>query len=42
MSIPGVIGLIFYEVLTWFLLLALVIYAVIKLYNGILASLPFA
>ncbi|AMO86461.1 YufK family protein [Solibacillus sp. FSL W7-1472] len=42
MSIAGVIGLIFFEVLTWFLLLALVVYAVIKLYNGILASLPFA
>lgn len=42
MSITGVIGLIFYEILTWFLILALIIYAVIKLYNGILASLPFA
>ncbi|MGN7477571.1 YufK family protein [Solibacillus silvestris] len=42
MSMTGVIGLIFFEVLTWFLLLALVIYAIVKLYNGILASLPFA
>lgn len=42
MSITGVIGLIFFEVMTWFVIVALVIYAVIKLYNGILASLPFA
>ncbi|HEY4624356.1 YufK family protein [Solibacillus sp. FSL R7-0668] len=42
MSITGVIGLIFFEVMTWFVIMALVVYAVIKLYNGILASLPFA
>lgn len=42
MSITGVIGLIFFEIITWFLIVALVVYAVIKLYNGILASLPFA
>lgn len=42
MSIVGVIGLIFFEIITWFLIVALVVYAVIKLYNGILASLPFA
>ena len=42
MSFVGVIGLIFFEVLSWFLLLALIIYAVLKLYNGVLASLPFA
>ncbi len=42
MSFVGVIGLIFFEVLSWFLLLALIIYAVVKLYNGVLASLPFA
>lgn len=41
MSITGVIGLIFFEVMTWFVIVALVVYAVIKLYNGILASLPF-
>jgi hypothetical protein len=42
MSFTGMIGLIFFEVLAWFVLLALIIYAVVKLYNGILASLPFA
>lgn len=42
MSITGVIGLIFFEVLSWFILIALIAYAVVKLYNGILASLPFA
>jgi len=42
MSITGVIGLIVFEVMTWFVIMALVVYAVIKLYNGILASLPFA
>lgn len=42
MSMIGVIGLIFFEVLTWFILCALVSYAIVKLYNGILASLPFA
>mgnify|MGYP003547181927 FL=1 len=41
MSFVGVIGLIFFEVLSWFLLLALIVYAVVKLYNGVLASLPF-
>ena len=42
MSFTGMIGLIFFEVLAWFVLLALIAYAVVKLYNGILASLPFA
>lgn len=42
MSFAGVIGLIFFEVLSWFILVALVAYAIVKLYNGILASLPFA
>lgn len=42
MTFSGVIGLIFFEVITWFVLLTAVIYATLKLYNGILASLPFA
>ncbi|WP_274307826.1 YufK family protein [Solibacillus daqui] len=41
MSFVGVIGLIFFEVLSWCLLLALIVYAIVKLYNGILASFPF-
>lgn len=42
MTISGVIGLICFEVITWFVFLAGVVYATLKLYNGILASLPFA
>ena len=42
MSIIGVIGLITFEIITWSILLALIIYAIVKLYNGILAGLPFA
>ncbi|MEK4230450.1 DUF5366 family protein [Solibacillus sp. FSL H8-0538] len=42
MSFSGMIGLIFFEILMWSMLLTLVIYAIFKLYNGILASLPFA
>lgn len=41
MSITGVVGLIFFEILTWFIFIALIAYAVVKLYNGVLASLPF-
>jgi len=35
------IGLIFFEVIIWGVLLAVVIYILLKLYNGVLASLPF-
>jgi hypothetical protein len=42
MSISGVIGLIFFEVIVWSMFLTLIIYALFKLYNGILSSLPFA
>lgn len=42
MSIAGVIGLIIFEIITWSILLALIVYAIVKLYNGILAGLPFA
>lgn len=42
MSIGGLIGLIFFEIVFWALLIALILYVVVKLYNGILASLPFA
>lgn len=41
MSFSGMIGLIMFEIIVWSLFLALVIYAIIKLYNGIIASLPF-
>lgn len=42
MSISGTVGLIIFELLIWLTLLTAIIYVVIKLYNGILASLPFA
>lgn len=42
LSIGGTVGLIVFELLSWMLLLSLIIYVVLKLYNGILASLPFA
>lgn len=41
MSLLGTVGLIMFEIIVWSLFLALVIYATIKLYNGIIASLPF-
>ncbi|GGA42173.1 DUF5366 family protein [Psychrobacillus lasiicapitis] len=41
MSLLGTIGLIMFEIIMWSLFLALVIYAMIKLYNGVIASLPF-
>lgn len=42
MSTGGTIGLILFEILIWTLFGALILYAVLKLYNGVLASLPFA
>ena len=35
------IGLIIFEIIIWGVLLAVVIYVLLKLYNGVLASLPF-
>ncbi|WP_342472107.1 DUF5366 family protein [Metasolibacillus sp. FSL H7-0170] len=42
MSIGGMIGLIFFEIIVWALFIILIFYVVMKLYNGVLASLPFA
>lgn len=42
MSLVGTIGIIFFEIMIWTLFGALIVYAVLKLYNGVLASLPFA
>lgn len=42
LSFGGIVGLIIFELLSWTLLLSLILYTVLKLYNGILASLPFA
>lgn len=41
MSVVGTIGLIMFEIIVWSLFLALMVYVIIKLYNGIIASLPF-
>lgn len=42
MSFSGTIGLIFFEIIFWTLFVTFIIYIIIKLYNGILASLPFS
>ncbi|MEO4054337.1 YufK family protein [Solibacillus sp. CAU 1738] len=42
MSISGMIGLIFFEILFWSIFVISIVYVVMKLYNGVLASLPFA
>lgn len=41
-SMGGTIGLLIFELIMWTILLTLIVYVVLKLYNGILASLPFA
>ena len=41
MSITGMIGLIVFEVFVWALIGALMLYTILKLYNSLLASLPF-
>lgn len=41
MSMTGMIGLIFFEILVWTALLTLIVYALFKLYNSMMASLPF-
>lgn len=42
MSLSGLIGLIAFEILFWAVFLVTVAYVCVKLYNGIVASLPFA
>lgn len=42
MSLSGMIGLIAFEILFWSFFITVVIFVCMKLYNGILASLPFA
>jgi hypothetical protein len=41
MSLVGTLGIVMFEIIIWSLFIALVIYIIIKLYNGIVASLPF-
>lgn len=40
MSTLSVIGLIFFEILVWGVFISIILYILLKLYNGILASLP--
>ena len=42
MSMSGTIGLLIFELFMWTLLISLLVYVILKLYNGVLASLPFA
>ncbi|KGR75041.1 DUF5366 family protein [Ureibacillus sinduriensis] len=41
LTLPGTIGLIFFEILMWAIFITFICYVVLKLYNGLLASLPF-
>lgn len=41
MSATGLVGLIFFEILFWTLFCTVIAYILIKLYNGVIASLPF-
>ena len=42
MSFIGLIGLIVFEIIVWATFLAAILFVIAKLYNSILASLPFA
>lgn len=41
MTLFSMVGLIFFEILMWGSFLSLVVYILLRLYNGVLASLPF-
>ena len=41
MTMTSMIGLIVFEIIVWSALVSIVIYIVLKLYNGVMASLPF-
>ncbi|MEV9641347.1 YufK family protein [Mammaliicoccus sciuri] len=42
MSLTHTVGLIFFQIVIWSVLLAVLIYIVIRLYNGLLASIPLS
>ncbi|PIC63066.1 hypothetical protein CSV79_13665 [Sporosarcina sp. P13] len=42
MSLTHTIGLIFFQIIVWSVLLAVLVYILIRLYNGVLASVPFS
>lgn len=41
MSISSTLGLIVFEIITWSVFISVVVFILLKLYNGIMASLPF-
>lgn len=41
MSISSTMGLIVFEILIWSVLISTIVYILLKLYNGVIASLPF-
>ncbi|MEK4404588.1 MULTISPECIES: YufK family protein [Sporosarcina] len=41
MTIVSTIGLLVFEILVWAILVSTIIYILLKLYNGVIASLPF-
>ncbi len=41
MSIVSTIGILFFEIIIWGVLVSGIIYILLKLYNGVIASLPF-
>ena len=41
MTIVRTVGLIVFEIIIWSVLISTIIYILLKLYNGVIASLPF-
>lgn len=41
MSIPSTIGIIMFEIIVWSLFVSSILYILLRLYNGVVASLPF-
>lgn len=41
MPLISTIGLIFFEIISWSILISIIAYILLKLYNGVIASLPF-
>ncbi|AXH99680.1 hypothetical protein DV702_08020 [Sporosarcina sp. PTS2304] len=42
MTLTHTVGLIFFQIIVWSVLLAVLVYILIRLYNGLLASIPLA
>jgi hypothetical protein len=40
MTLPNTLGLVIFEIIVWGVLVSVVLYIILKLYNGIIASLP--